>query len=268
MMGRKGFPGGAVLAPVPPVLVTVSDGEATNVLTVGWCGILATTPPKTYVSIRPSRYSYEILKRGGEFVINLATSSMAREVDYIGIYTGKKVDKFKKCNLTLTKSEQVAPPTIEECPIAIECRVTDILPMGTHDVFIADVVGFTADEEIIDESGRLDFKKADLLAYAHGEYFALGERLGSFGFSTKPRGNEKGKNSPKKSLSSEGKGPTAHTKKADGGGIKSIEKNERLGARSNAKKADKTDKKSAAGTDEGERKPFYEDFIKRGKKRR
>ena len=174
-MGRKSFPGGAVLAPVPPVLVTVSDGEATNVLTVGWCGILATVPPRTYVSVRPSRYSYEILKRGGEFVINLATSSMAREVDYIGIYTGKKVDKFKKCNLTLTKSENVTPPTIEECPIAIECRVCEIIPMGSHDVFLADIVGFTADERIIDEGGKLDFKKADLLAYSHGEYFSLGE---------------------------------------------------------------------------------------------
>ena len=293
-MGRKGFPGGAVLAPVPPVLVTVSDGEATNVLTVGWCGILATTPPKTYVSIRPSRYSYEILKRGGEFVINLATASMAREVDYIGIYTGKKVDKFKKCNLTLTKSENVAPPTIEECPIAIECRVTDILPMGTHDVFVADVVGFTADEEIIDESGRLDFKTADLLAYAHGEYFALGERLGSFGFSTKPRGSEKGKNSPKKSLSSEGKGPTADAqgsgksgvkgngngsgknapktgKKGLENGKKSAPKGGNFGAKSakeSVEKAVKNGKISPESTTKNEQKPFYADFIKRGKKRR
>lgn len=241
-MGRKSFPGGAVLAPVPPVLVTVSDGEATNVLTVGWCGILATVPPRTYVSVRPSRYSYEILKRGGEFVINLATSSMAREVDYIGIYTGKKVDKFKKCNLTLTKSENVTPPTIEECPIAIECRVCEIIPMGSHDVFLADIVGFTADERIIDEGGKLDFKKADLLAYSHGEYFSLGERLGSFGFSTKPRGAEmsaaKGKGSTKKS------------------------------GNSGAKAAVATDKAGAATTDGDRHKPFYEDFIKRGKKRR
>ena len=191
MMGRKSFPGGAVLAPVPPVLVTVSDGDATNVLTVGWCGILATTPPKTYVSIRPSRYSYEILKRGGAFVINLATASMAREVDYIGIYTGKKVDKFKKCNLTLTKSEHVTPPTIGECPIAIECRVTDILPMGTHDVFIADIVSVSCDDSILDEDGKIRFDKAGLLAYAHGEYYALGEKVGKFGFSTKKQTEKK-----------------------------------------------------------------------------
>ena len=182
-MGRKSFPGGAVLAPVPPVLVTVSDGEKNNVLTVGWCGILATVPPRTYVSVRPSRYSYEILKKGGEFVINLATASMAREVDYIGIYTGKKVDKFKKCNLTLTKSENVAPPTIEECPIAIECRVTEVIPMGSHDVFMADILRVTCHETLLDENGKIHMERANLLAYAHGEYYALGKRVGTFGFS-------------------------------------------------------------------------------------
>ena len=241
-MGRKSFPGGAVLAPVPPVLVTVSDGERTNVLTVGWCGILATVPPKTYVSIRPSRYSYEILKRGGEFVINLATSSMAREVDYAGIYTGKKVDKFKKCNLTLTKSENVAPPTIVECPIAIECRVCEVIPMGSHDVFLADIVGFTCDEEIIDEGGKLDFGKADLIAYSHGEYFALGEKLGSFGFSTKP----KSAGGSKKSSANNNIKP------------KKIEQSAKAGAKPFERK-----KESAADG----YKPFYEDFIKKGKRR-
>ena len=244
-MKRRSFPGGAVLAPVPPVLVTVSDGEATNVLTVGWCGILATVPPKTYVSIRPSRYSYEILKRGGEFVINLATASMAREVDYIGIYTGKKVDKFKKCNLTLTKSEKVTPPTIVECPIAIECRVTEVIPMGSHDVFLADVVGFTANEDIIDEGGKLDFKKADLLAYSHGEYFSLGERLGSFGFSTKKRGADDDKKPIKAGAENGTRAPKADTQGSKKGGAK-----------------------NAPIKEENERKPFYEDFIKRGKKRR
>lgn len=251
-MGRKSFPGGAVLAPVPPVLVTVSDGEVSNVLTVGWCGILATVPPKTYVSIRPSRYSYEILKRGGEFVINLATTSMAREVDYIGIYTGKKVDKFKKCNLTLTKSENVTPPTIKECPIAIECRVSEVIPMGSHDVFLADIVGFTADERIIDEGGRLDFDKADLLAYSHGEYFSLGEKLGSFGFSTKPRGGEGGKNSAKKSVITSANSVESTAKNSNVNGKKAVEN---------------TTKKPTKKT-ESEHKPFYEDFIKRGKKRR
>ena len=255
-MKRRSFPGGAVLAPVPPVLVTVSDGEVSNVLTVGWCGILATVPPKTYVSIRPSRYSYGILKRGGEFVINLATASMAREVDYIGIYTGKKVDKFKKCNLTLTKSENVAPPTIAECPIAIECRVTEVIPMGSHDVFLADVVGFTANEDIIDEGGKLDFKKADLLAYSHGEYFALGERLGSFGFSTKPKGAVPGKKSVGKANSAVKSTPEDGAK----GTVPTAKK-------SRASSANDAKKKKAAPEGDGH-KPFYEDFIKRGKKRR
>lgn len=251
-MGRRGFPGGAVLAPVPPVLVTVSDGESTNVLTVGWCGILATVPPRTYVSVRPSRYSYEILKRGGEFVINLATTSMAREVDYIGIYTGKKVDKFKKCNLTLTKSENVVPPTIVECPIAIECRVTEVIPMGSHDVFLADIVGFTADERIIDESGRLDFAKADLLAYSHGEYFSLGERLGSFGFSTKPED---------KRAARPAKSPT-EKKDSKSGNATDIGGKNQKGAPTKEGNV-----KATTGTKDGH-KPFYEDIIRRGKKRR
>ena len=185
-MSRIKFEKGAVTAPVPPVIVTVGEGEEANAITIGWTGILATIPPKTYVSVRPSRHSHALLKKHGEFVINLATADMARTVDYIGIYTGAKVNKFEKCKLTLTKSEHVGAPTIEECPVAIECRVTDVLPMGTHDVFIADILGFTCDERIVSKDGRLEFDKANLLAYAHGEYFALGEKLGKFGFSTKP----------------------------------------------------------------------------------
>ena len=185
-MGRVAFDKGAVTAPVPPVIVTVRDGERINALTIGWTGILATVPPKTYISVRPSRYSYEMLKNSREFVINLATADMARAVDYIGIYTGKKVDKLAKCNLSVTNSLHVGAPTIVECPVAIECRVTDILPMGSHDVFVADVLGFTCDERIVDKDGGLRFDRANLLAYSHGEYFSLGEKLGKFGFSTKP----------------------------------------------------------------------------------
>ena len=185
-MARIKFERGAVTAPVPPVMVTVGEGDEANVLTVGWTGILATVPPKTYISVRPSRHSYELLKKYGEFVINLATADMARTVDYVGIYTGAKVNKFEKCKLSLTKSEHVGAPTITACPVAIECRVTDILPMGSHDVFIADILGFTCDEKIVSKDGKLNFDKANLLAYAHGEYFALGEKLGKFGFSTKP----------------------------------------------------------------------------------
>ena len=183
-MGRKSLNPGALTAPIPPAMVTVGDMESSNVLTVAWTGILATVPPKTYVSIRPSRHSYGMLKEGGEFVINLPSEDMARTVDYVGIYTGAKVDKFKKCSLTKKESEKVKAPTIAECPIALECRVSEILPMGSHDCFIADIVSVSCHEELIDKDGKIHFEKAHLLAYAHGEYYALGKRLGKFGFST------------------------------------------------------------------------------------
>ena len=125
--------------------------------------------------------------------------SLARETDYVGIYTGAKVDKFVKCSLTKQKSEMVAPPTIAECPIALECRVTDILPMGSHDVFMADIVNVSCHESIFDEEGKMHFERADLLAYSHGEYYSLGEIVGRFGFSTdKPKKVEKTKKKPEK----------------------------------------------------------------------
>lgn len=183
-MKRRNLSPGALTAPLPPVMVTVGDMESSNVLTVAWTGILATVPPKTYISVRPSRHSHSILREKGEFVINLPTINLAKTVDYVGIYTGAKVNKFEKCKLTRTKSEHVGAPTIAECPVALECRVTEIIPMGSHDVFIADILGVSADERLFDNEGKLHFERAKLLAYAHGEYYALGERLGKFGFST------------------------------------------------------------------------------------
>ena len=191
-MARKSFKAGALTAPLPPVMVTVGNMESSNIITIGWTGILSTIPPRTYISVRPERHSYKMLKERGEFVINLTTASQARVVDYVGIYTGAKVDKFNECKLTKLESREVSAPTIAECPFALECRVVEVIPMGTHDVFIADIVSVSADESIIDEAGKIRFDKAGLMAYAHGEYFALGEKLGSFGFSTK-------KSAPKKS---------------------------------------------------------------------
>ena len=195
-MARKSFKAGALTAPLPPVMVTVGDMESSNIITIGWTGILSTIPPRTYISVRPERYSYKMLKDNGEFVINLTTASQARVVDYAGIYTGAKVDKFKECKLTKLASKEVSAPTIAECPLALECRVVEVIPMGTHDVFIADIVSVSCDDSIIDEAGKIRFDKAGLLAYAHGEYFALGEKLGSFGFSTKKPSARK--NAPKK----------------------------------------------------------------------
>ena len=181
---RRSLNPGALTAPLPPAIITVGDLENANMLTVAWTGILATVPPKTHISVRPSRHSYGILCEKREFVINLPSADMAKTVDFVGIYTGAKVDKFKKCALTKLPSKEVAAPTIGECPVALECRVTDILKMGSHDVFIADIVSVSCKETIVDEKGKMHFEKANLLAYAHGEYYALGERLGRFGFST------------------------------------------------------------------------------------
>ncbi len=181
---RSNFKPGALTAPLPPVLVTVKSGGVSNIITIGWTGILATNPPKTYISVRPSRHSYEMLAQSREFVINLAPAQLATAVDFCGIYTGAKVDKFEKCSLTPVESHKVGAPTIAECPIALECRVTDILPMGTHDVFMADIVSVSCNDGIIDKRGKIRYDKADLLAYVHGEYFRLGDRVGKFGFST------------------------------------------------------------------------------------
>ena len=230
-MSRKSFAAGALLAPTPPVLVTVGTPDQANIITIGWTGILATHPARTYISVRPSRYSYGILKECREFVINLPSAKLAREVDFCGIYTGAKVDKFEKCGFTKVESKEVAPPTIKECPVALECRVVEIIPMGTHDVFIADIVSVSCDEEILDKEDRICFDRADLLAYAHGEYFALGESLGKFGFSATKK-----------------KQPTN----------KPLAKN--------ANKPSDTAPKKAQRSPAPEHKPFYLDIAKKGRK--
>ncbi len=191
-MAKKVLKGGAMLAPVPAVMVSVGDDSEKNILTVAWCGTLCTTPPKTYISVRPSRHSYEIIKRTGEFVINLVPASLAKKADFCGIYTGAKVNKFEKCGFTASPCEGVAAPAIAECPVSIACRVTDIVPLGTHDMFIADVLSVCADEELFDASGALHMEKANLCAYVHGAYMSLGKELGKFGFSAAKKKKAKG----------------------------------------------------------------------------
>lgn len=192
-MPKRSLKGGALLAPVPAVMVSVGDENEKNILTVAWCGTVATSPAKTYISVRPSRHSYDIIKRTGEFVINLVPASLAKTADYCGIYTGAKVNKFEKCRLTPGKIEGVSAPAIEECPLSIACRVTDIIPMGTHDMFLADVLAVSADEELFDEKGALHLERAGLCAYVHGAYFKLGAKIGTFGFSAAKKKKKKGK---------------------------------------------------------------------------
>lgn len=182
-MARQKFRGSTLLSPVPPAIVTCGTMEEGNALTIAWTGIINSTPPKTYISVRPSRHSYEMIKKSGEFVIHLTTAALAKTADYCGIYTGAKLDKFEKCGLTRIPSTEVACPTIAESPLALECRVFDVVPLGTHDMFLADIVAVTADDALLDGNGKLRLDKADLCAYAHGEYFALGKKLGAFGFS-------------------------------------------------------------------------------------
>ena len=182
-MAKMKWRGGALIAPVPPVMVSCGDMENSNILTIAWTGIINTIPPKTYISVRPSRHSYNMIKQSGEFVINLTPANLVREADYCGMYTGAKVDKFAKCNLTKAPAEKVACPIIEESPMSLECKVTEVIPLGTHDMFLADIVAVNVDEELIDKSGKLDLGRAHLAAYAHGEYYELGKKIGKFGFS-------------------------------------------------------------------------------------
>ena len=183
-MAKKTLKGGALVCPLPPTMVSCGDMENSNIITIGWTGILNTIPPKTYISVRPTRHSYNIIKEKGEFVINLTPSKLVKEADYCGIYTGKKVDKFEKCKLTKVKGTQVDAPMIDECPVSIECKVTDIIPLGSHDMFMADIVAVNVDESLFDKDDKMHLDKANLVCYAHGEYFELGKRIGKFGFST------------------------------------------------------------------------------------
>ncbi|MBQ2757200.1 MAG: flavin reductase family protein [Clostridia bacterium] len=186
-MAKIKFRGGAMLAPTPPVMVSCGTMEQANIITVAWCGILNTIPPKTYISVRPSRHSHAIIKELGEFVLNLTPAALVRAADYCGTYTGAKVDKFKKCSLTKVAVEEISAPLIGEAPLSLCCRVTDVVSLGSHDMFMADIVAVYADDTLLDDKGKLHMAKAGLCAYAHGEYFALGKRIGTFGFSAKKK---------------------------------------------------------------------------------
>ena len=245
---RQSFAPGALTAPLPPVLVTVGDMDEANIITIAWTGILATIPPKTYISVRPSRHSYGILKEKGEFVINLPSTDIVREVDFAGIYTGAKVDKFAKCGFTKVESKEVSAPTIGECPIALECKITEILPMGSHDVFMADIVSVSCREDVMEE-GRICYDKADLLAYAHGEYFALGEKLGKFGFSTDKKTDAK-KAKPEAKKTGDDVAKSKALEKSNGASRKNAEKQakaEKPGRKEEEKKQDAPKKKAHRG---------------------
>lgn len=186
-MAKIKWRGGALLAPAPAALVTCGDMEHSNVLTVAWTGIINTVPPKTYISVRPGRYSYAMIKERGEFVINLTGADMIKAVDGCGMLTGAKVDKFKKYGLEKQEASEVACPLVGQSPLSLECRVTDVIELGSHHMFLADVVAVDVEESLIDQHGKLRLDKANLAAFAHGEYFALGKKIGEFGFSVRKK---------------------------------------------------------------------------------
>lgn len=186
-MSKISWKGGALAAPIPPALVTCSDGERDNVFTVAWTGITCTQPPKTYISVRPSRFSYDIIKKSGCFAINLTTEELVKAADTCGVRSGRNVDKFELCGLEKESANNIDCPVLAASPLCLECKVDRIIPLGSHDMILADIVGVSVEEGIIDSSGRMRLDKAHLAAFAHGEYFALGRKLGYFGYSVRKK---------------------------------------------------------------------------------
>lgn len=197
-MGRKIWKAGTFEYPLPAVMVSCGTMEKSNIITVAWTGILNTNPAMVYISIRHIRYSYNLIKESGEFVINLTNKQLAYATDWCGVRSGEKFDKFKEMKLHKEKAQFVKAPLIKESPVSIECKVKDIIKLGSHDMFVAEVLSIDADEKYIDEKGTFDISKCDLIAYANGGYYPLGKKIGKFGFSVQKRKSRKRKKTTKK----------------------------------------------------------------------
>lgn len=187
-MGKQLWKPGNMLYPLPAVMVSTADKEGRdNILTVAWTGTVCSDPAMVYISVRKERYSYHMLEETGEYVINLTTEELARATDYCGVRSGRDVDKWKEMNLTRGSAKTVSVPVIVQSPVNIECKVEQILPLGSHDMFLARVTAVQVDEDLLDEKGRFALEKANPLVYSHGDYFGCGEWLGKFGFSVKKK---------------------------------------------------------------------------------
>ena len=178
---------GTIEYPLPAVMVSCGDMENSNIITVAWTGIICSEPAMVYISVRESRHSYELIKKSKEFVINLTTEDLAYATDWCGVKSGKDVDKFKEMNLTKQKAEFVKCPLIAESPVSLECEVVEEKDLGSHTMFMAKVLGVHAAEDYIDERGAFDISKCNLMAYANGGYFELGEKIGTFGYSVRKK---------------------------------------------------------------------------------
>ncbi len=187
-MAKENWKPGTMVYPLPAVLVSCGvSREEYNLITVAWTGTVCTEPPMCYISMRKDRHSYGIISRTRECVINLTTEALARATDWCGVNSGRDHDKFTECGLTPEPSAVVSAPSLAESPVSIECRVNRIIPLGSHDMFLLDVVNVAADPKYIDKSGRFDMQAAGLISYCHGEYFSLGKVLGFFGWSVSKR---------------------------------------------------------------------------------
>lgn len=187
-MAKQTWKPGNMLYPLPAVMVSMADENGkSNIITVGWTATICTNPPMLSISVRPERYSYDILKNTGEFVVNLTTEELAYATDYCGVRSGRDVDKFKEMRLTEEKASQVKAPLIGESPVNIECKVRKIEELGSHHMFIADVVAVNIDDKYLDEKNKFDLSKANPIVYSHGEYFGIGNLLGTFGYSVKKK---------------------------------------------------------------------------------
>ncbi len=183
---KEYWKGGNMLNPLPAVMVSTKNKEGKlNIITVAWCGNACTNPPILYISVRPERYSYNAIIETKEFVVNLVNKELTFACDYCGVKSGKDHDKFKELNLTPIDSKYVSAPTILESPVSLECRVRDIIKLGSHDMILADILGVTVDKKYMDENNRFNLEKANLISYSHGEYYTLGEYVGKFGYSIK-----------------------------------------------------------------------------------
>lgn len=195
---------GNFLYPVPAVMVSCADPEGKpNIITVAWAGTVCSDPPMVSISVRKSRYSYDLIRKSGEFVINLTTKKLVRAADYCGVRSGRDVDKFAECRLHAVEAQKVSAPLIQESPVNIECKVCQVMELGTHDLFLAEVVCVQVDSDYIDESGKFHMEDTHLTAYSHGKYYELGKMLGSFGYSVKKKTAKKnGKHKKRKNKKS------------------------------------------------------------------
>lgn len=187
-MSKQDWKPGNMIYPLPAVMVSVGNEKESNIITVAWTGTVCTNPAMAYISVRPERYSYDFIKDTKEFVINLTTEALVKATDYCGVKSGRDVDKWKEMNLTRGKSTHLKyAPIIEECPVNIECQVVEIKELGSHTMFLANVVGIQVSDEHMNENGKFELNKSGLLAYSHGEYLNMGESLGTFGYSIRKK---------------------------------------------------------------------------------